>query len=109
MRRTDLVVILQVNFECNQRDSAPRVASPVSCPGGQSPGSPLQLTPSLTESQCSRLAEAAEALAKTLPVFECKPQNSKKKFYRDLEVGILWFSIRTLRFPKLPQVAQESF
>lgn len=57
------------------------------CSGGQSPGSPLQLTPVLVESQISRLADAAEALVKSLPQFEPKPHSTKKKICRDLEVS----------------------
>ncbi|XP_022238960.1 NGFI-A-binding protein 1-like isoform X3 [Limulus polyphemus] len=49
------------------------------------PGSPINLTPVLVESQIQRLAEAAEWLVKTLPPFEPKPQNNKKKISKDLE------------------------
>ncbi|GAB6031952.1 hypothetical protein CHUAL_010334 [Chamberlinius hualienensis] len=52
------------------------------------PGSPLQLTPVLVESQIQRLAEAAEMLVKSLPPFEPKPQNSKKKICKELEYVI---------------------
>ncbi|XP_076329121.1 NAB transcription cofactor mab-10-like [Tachypleus tridentatus] len=49
------------------------------------PGSPTNLTPVLVESQIHRLAEAAEALVKTLPPFVPKTQNNKKKISKDLE------------------------
>ncbi|KAF4521091.1 hypothetical protein B566_EDAN010965 [Ephemera danica] len=53
-----------------------------------SPGSPppLQLTPSLSEPQIARLAESARLLAAALPSLEPKPQNSKKRICKDLEV-----------------------
>ncbi|XP_065346410.1 NGFI-A-binding protein homolog isoform X2 [Cloeon dipterum] len=58
--------------------------------GGESlsPGSPppLQLTPTLGEHQINRLAEAAKALATSLPSYEPKPQNSKKRICKDLEI-----------------------
>ncbi|XP_042894801.1 uncharacterized protein [Parasteatoda tepidariorum] len=49
------------------------------------PGSPTSLTPVLVESQIQRLAEAADLLVKTLPPFDPKPQNNKKKICKDLE------------------------
>jgi len=54
-----------------------------------SPGSPppLQLTPTLGEVQINRLAEAAKSLAAALPSYEPKPQNSKKRICKDLEVS----------------------
>lgn len=70
-----------------EREALPHDTSPGPCPAGQSPASPLQLTPVLVETQISRLAEAAEALVKTLPQFEPKPHNTKKKICRDLEVS----------------------
>lgn len=52
----------------------------------QGPVSPtLSLTPVLVDSQIQRLAEAAEMLVKTLPPFDPKPQNNKKKICKDLE------------------------
>lgn len=57
---------------------------------GPSPGSPLQLTPVLLESQISRLADSARALVKNLPQFEPKPHNTKKKICRDLEVQTIF-------------------
>lgn len=52
----------------------------------QGPGSPTSLTPVLVETQIQRLAEAADLLVKTLPPFDPKPQNNKKKICKDLEV-----------------------
>ncbi|XP_067143113.1 NGFI-A-binding protein 1-like isoform X1 [Centruroides vittatus] len=49
------------------------------------PSSPLSLTPVLVESQIQRLSEAAEFLVQSLPSFEPKPQNNKKKICKDLE------------------------
>jgi hypothetical protein len=57
-------------------------------PGPCCPGSPLQLTPVLVEAQIMRLAEAADHLVRTLPQFEPKPHNTKKKICKDLEVGV---------------------
>ncbi|GBL72490.1 NGFI-A-binding protein 1 [Araneus ventricosus] len=51
----------------------------------QAPGSPTSLTPVLVESQIQRLSEAADLLVKTLPPFDPKPQNNKKKICKDLE------------------------
>ncbi|XP_054721558.1 uncharacterized protein LOC129231295 [Uloborus diversus] len=51
----------------------------------QAPGSPTSLTPVLVDSQIQRLAEAADLLVKTLPPFDPKPQNNKKKICKDLE------------------------
>ncbi|KAF8790854.1 NGFI-A-binding protein 1-like isoform X6 [Argiope bruennichi] len=51
----------------------------------QAPGSPTSLTPVLVESQIQRLSEAADLLVKTLPQFDPKPQNNKKKICKDLE------------------------
>ncbi|KAK5639181.1 hypothetical protein RI129_011673 [Pyrocoelia pectoralis] len=48
--------------------------------------SPLQLTPSLTDSQITKLASAAERLSKRLPLFEPKPCNTKKKMSKELEL-----------------------
>ncbi|KAG8186630.1 hypothetical protein JTE90_021782 [Oedothorax gibbosus] len=51
----------------------------------QNPGSPTSLTPILVDSQIQRLSEAADLLVKTLPPFDPKPQNYKKKICKDLE------------------------
>ena len=56
-------------------------------PGPCCPGSPLQLTPVLVEAQILRLAEAADQLVRSLPQFEPKPHNTKKKICKDLEVS----------------------
>ncbi|XP_021920371.1 NGFI-A-binding protein homolog isoform X2 [Zootermopsis nevadensis] len=55
-------------------------------PGPCCPGSPLQLTPVLVETQIARLAEAADHLVRSLPQFEPKPHNTKKKICKDLEM-----------------------
>ncbi|XP_069688585.1 NGFI-A-binding protein homolog isoform X1 [Periplaneta americana] len=55
-------------------------------PGPCCPGSPLQLTPVLVEAQIARLAEAADHLVRSLPQFEPKPHNTKKKICKDLEM-----------------------
>ncbi|GIY87663.1 NGFI-A-binding protein homolog [Caerostris darwini] len=55
------------------------------CEYPQAPGSPTSLTPVLVESQIQRLSEAADLLVKTLPQFDPKPQNNKKKICKDLE------------------------
>ncbi|KAL1122561.1 hypothetical protein AAG570_002891 [Ranatra chinensis] len=54
---------------------------------GQSPGSPVQLSPVLVEAQICRLAEAAHHLVNTLlpPQMEPKAQNAKRKMSKDLE------------------------
>lgn len=49
----------------------------------------LQLTPSLTDMQVKRIMDAAERLSRTLPQLEPRPQSSKKKSTRDLELVIL--------------------
>lgn len=49
----------------------------------------LQLTPLLTEMQVKRIMDAAERLSRTLPQLEPRPQSSKKKSTRDLELVIL--------------------
>jgi len=59
-------------------------------PGPCCPGSPLQLTPVLVEAQIARLAEAADHLVRSLPQFEPKPHNTKKKICKDLEVRALF-------------------
>ncbi|KAB0795781.1 hypothetical protein PPYR_09842 [Photinus pyralis] len=62
-----------------------------SCPPSSSSSpvnssSPLQLTPSLLDSQIAKLATAAERLSKRLPLFEPKPCNTKKKMSKELEL-----------------------
>uniref|UniRef100_A0A336MJS0 CSON002733 protein n=1 Tax=Culicoides sonorensis TaxID=179676 RepID=A0A336MJS0_CULSO len=49
----------------------------------------LQLTPSLSETQVKRIMDAAERLSRTLPQLEPRPQSSKKRSTRDLELVIL--------------------
>lgn len=56
------------------------------------PGSPLQLTPVLLNSQVDRLADTAYELVRNLPPFEPKTQqqlnnNNKRKMSKELEVG----------------------
>lgn len=46
----------------------------------------LQLTPTLTDSQISRLVMSAERLSRQLPQLEPRPQNSKKRSSKDLEL-----------------------
>ncbi|KAK9758862.1 NAB conserved region 2 (NCD2) [Popillia japonica] len=61
-----------------------------SCPpsSSSSPGNTgsLHVTPTLLESQISKLAAAAERLSKHLPQFEPKPHNAKKKMCKELEL-----------------------
>ncbi|CAH0561987.1 unnamed protein product [Brassicogethes aeneus] len=61
-----------------------------SCPpsSSSSPGSSMsvQLTPTLMENQIVKLAAAAERLSKSLPSFEPKPHNTKKKVCKELEL-----------------------
>ncbi|XP_049822795.1 NGFI-A-binding protein homolog isoform X3 [Aethina tumida] len=61
-----------------------------SCPpsSSSSPGSSMnvQLTPTLMDSQITKLAAAAERLSKSLPSFEPKPHNTKKKVCKELEL-----------------------
>ncbi|KAG1701733.1 NGFI-A-binding protein 1 [Nymphon striatum] len=49
------------------------------------PASPLSLTPVLVESQIQRLSESAGHLVKSLPSFEPKPPNNKKKICKEVE------------------------
>lgn len=67
-----------------------------SCPpsSSSSPGNTgsLHVTPTLLESQISKLAAAAERLSKHLPQFEPKPHNAKKKMCKELEVSTLGFN-----------------
>ncbi|XP_030756101.1 NGFI-A-binding protein homolog isoform X2 [Sitophilus oryzae] len=59
-----------------------------SCPpsSSSSPSGSSTMTPSLMESQISKLAIAAERLSKQLPNMEPKPQNAKKKVCKELEL-----------------------
>lgn len=52
---------------------------------GQSPGSPLQLSPSLDESQIARLATSAKELVQRLPQYQPKAQTAKRKTNKELE------------------------
>ncbi len=47
--------------------------------------SSISLTPSLTETQISRIISSAERLARTLPQLEPRTQNTKKRSARELE------------------------
>ncbi|PSN41055.1 hypothetical protein C0J52_18320 [Blattella germanica] len=69
-----------------QATSPGRGPSTSTSPGPCCPGSPLQLTPVLVEAQIQRLAEAADQLVRSLPQFEPKPHNTKKKICKDLEM-----------------------
>ncbi|XP_025409108.1 NGFI-A-binding protein homolog [Sipha flava] len=52
---------------------------------GQSPGSPMQLSPSLDESQIARLATSAKELVQRLPQYQPKAQTAKRKTNKELE------------------------
>lgn len=54
---------------------------------GQSPGSPLQLSLSLDESQIARLATSAKELVQRLPQYQPKAQTAKRKTNKELEVS----------------------
>ncbi|KAJ2954952.1 hypothetical protein O0L34_g3282 [Tuta absoluta] len=74
--------------------SASRSFSPQSaCPpsAGSSPGSVTSpvMTPVLLDVHVQKLAAAAEILSKNLPQLEPKPQNTKKKMCKDLELVML--------------------
>ncbi|KAJ0172037.1 hypothetical protein K1T71_012010 [Dendrolimus kikuchii] len=76
--------------------TASRSFSPQSaCPpasAGSSPNSvtsPVQLTPVLLDLHVQKLSAAAEKLSKHLPQLEPKPQNTKKKTCKDLELVML--------------------
>lgn len=74
----------------NPRSFSPQSACPPST--GSSPSSvtsPVQLTPVLLDVQIQKLAAAAERLSKQLPQLEPKPQNTKKKMCKDLELVML--------------------
>ncbi|XP_050543389.1 NGFI-A-binding protein homolog isoform X2 [Daktulosphaira vitifoliae] len=51
----------------------------------QSPGSPLQLSPALDESQICRLATSAKQLVHRLPQYQPKMQTAKRKMNKELE------------------------
>lgn len=72
------------------RSFSPQSACPPSA--GSSPGSvtsPVQLTPVLLDVHVQKLAAAAEKLSKHLPQLEPKPQNTKKKMCKDLELVMM--------------------
>ena len=75
----------------SSREPWPKSGAADEAVGGEqypSSGSPLQLTPSLRSSQIRRLAEAALAIAKTLPDFEPRHQHSsKRKACKELEAS----------------------
>jgi NGFI-A-binding protein len=48
----------------------------------------LQLTPALTDNQVSRIVSAAERLSRTLPQLEPRPQTSKKRSSRELDLVV---------------------
>lgn len=56
---------------------------------GAAPGSPLQVTPILLESQVARLAEVADMLVRTLPQLEPRQHNAKKRACKELEVQLI--------------------
>lgn len=79
-RRIFLFFFQTANVENSGRGPSPT-------PRSLSPGSPLQAAPAvLVQSQIARLAKVAENLLKSLPQFEPKPHNAKKKICKDLEV-----------------------
>ncbi|KAI8437297.1 hypothetical protein MSG28_011669 [Choristoneura fumiferana] len=72
------------------RSFSPQSACPPSA--GSSPSSvtsPVQLTPALLDIHVQKLAAAAEKLSKHLPQLEPKPQNTKKKMCKDLELVMM--------------------
>lgn len=72
------------------RSFSPQSACPPSA--GSSPSSvtsPVQLTPVLLDVHVQKLAAAAEKLSKHLPQLEPKPQNTKKKMCKDLELVMM--------------------
>ncbi|RVE52568.1 hypothetical protein evm_002687 [Chilo suppressalis] len=73
------------------RSFSPQIACPPAS-AGSSPSSvtsPVQLTPVLLDIHVQKLATAAEKLSKHLPQLEPKPQNTKKKMCKDLELVML--------------------
>ncbi|CAG5056911.1 unnamed protein product [Parnassius apollo] len=73
------------------RSFSPQSACPPAS-SGSSPSSvtsPVQLTPVLLDVHVQKLAAAAEKLSKHLPQLEPKPQNTKKKMCKDLELVMM--------------------
>lgn len=73
------------------RSFSPQSACPPAS-AGSSPSSvtsPVQLTPVLLDVHVQKLACAAEKLSKHLPQLEPKPQNTKKKMCKDLELVMM--------------------
>ncbi|XP_050679567.1 NGFI-A-binding protein homolog [Leptidea sinapis] len=64
-------------------------APPSSNSSPNSVTSPVQLTPVLLDIHVQKLASAAEKLSKHLPQLEPKPQNTKKKMCKDLELVMM--------------------
>ena len=79
-----------------------------------SSGSPQLPTPVLLESQIQRLAESAERVAKTLPSFEPRTQNSKKKVCKELEVRFVmtsqahWRQDMHLSISRHPEICDQA-
>ncbi|KAI5645903.1 NAB conserved region 2 (NCD2) domain-containing protein [Phthorimaea operculella] len=71
------------------RSFSPQSACPPSA--GSSPGSVTSpvMTPVLLDIHVQKLAAAAEILSKNLPQLEPKPQNTKKKMCKDLELVMM--------------------
>ncbi|XP_034836143.1 NGFI-A-binding protein homolog [Maniola hyperantus] len=73
------------------RSFSPQSACPPAS-SGSSPSSvtsPVHLTPVLLDIHVQKLAAAAEKLSKHLPQLEPKPQNTKKKMCKDLELVMM--------------------
>nr|XP_037868032.1 NGFI-A-binding protein homolog isoform X2 [Bombyx mori] len=73
------------------RSFSPQSACPPAS-AGSSPGSvtsPVQITPVLLDVHVQKLSAAAKKLSKHLPQLEPKPQNTKKKMCKDLELVML--------------------
>lgn len=73
------------------RSFSPQSACPPAS-SGSSPSSvtsPIQLTPVLLDVHVQKLSAAAEKLSKHLPQLEPKPQNTKKKMCKDLELVMM--------------------
>ncbi|GBP11560.1 NGFI-A-binding protein homolog [Eumeta japonica] len=71
------------------RSFSPQAAPTSSGSSPSSATSPIQLTPVLLDVQVQKLASAAEKLSKHLPQLEPKPQNTKKKMCKDLELVMM--------------------
>lgn len=71
------------------RSFSPQTTCPTSTGSSPSSGSSVSLTPVLLDVQVQKLATAAEKLSKHLPQLEPKPQNTKKKMCKDLELVML--------------------